>query len=403
MSKGRNVMRLNKHWLNISRLRFYSSVVLALFVTIAIGFIWYSNLVSPNGYTIISDLTVFWAASHLALSGNASNAYFTSELREAVMAVDPGVKGSFGWFYPPTFYLLILPLGLLPYFPAYLAFMLPTLAGYTAVVYRILPRKETLLVLASFSGVWMNLLRGQNGFLTAAIAGSAILCLERRPILAGVFVGLLMIKPHLALLFPVALIAIGAWRTLIVAAVVSIIFMISAIAILGFESFGAWVHSVSLARELMESNGVAYWVHMPTVFSFMRLLGGSIAVSYLLHTTVALAATFFVWWAWRYCANWQLRGASLTTATFLISPYLMEYDLTWLALPIAWTTALGLKEGWLRGEREIMVAVWLLPLLSGVIASTLSIQLGPFIVLALLWTIARRIQHRLHERDFHEI
>jgi len=61
--------------------------------------------------------------------------------------------------------------------------------------------------------------------LTAALAGAALLSLERRPILAGVFIGLLAIKPHLALLFPVALIAIGAWRTLLAAAVTGTTFI----------------------------------------------------------------------------------------------------------------------------------------------------------------------------------
>ena len=392
----------NRHWLNASRLKLYSGITLAIFSALAFGFIWYSNLVTSNGYTIISDLTVFWVASHMALAGHASHAYLMPELREAVMAVDPGVKGAFGWFYPPTFYLVVLPLGLLPYLPAYLTFMLPTLAGYAAVVYRILPRRETLLVLASFSGVWMNLLRGQNGFLTAAMAGMALLSLERRPVLAGVFMGLLTIKPHLALLFPVAMVAAGAWRVLFVAAASAILFMAAATMMLGMETLLAWTHSVNAARELMESNGAAYWVHMPTVFSFLRLLGTPITAAYMGHTVVALGAATVVWWVWRYCVHGPLRAAALTTATFLISPYLLEYDLTWLALPVAWMTALGTKEGWLRGEREILVAVWLLPLLSGIIAKATSIQVGPWVLLVLLWSITRRVRLALHESRHHE-
>jgi hypothetical protein len=376
--------------------------MLVFFLVFAFGFIGYSNLVSPDGYVIISDMTVFWVASHFALAGHASSAYHIPELREAVMAVDPGVKGSFGWFYPPTFYLLVFPLGLLPYLPAYLAFMLPTLAGYVTVVYRIFPRKELLLVLASFSGLWMNLLRGQNGFMTAALAGAALQCIQRRPVLAGVFIGILSIKPHLALLFPVALIAAGAWKTFFSAAVTSTLFMVVATSALGIETFGAWLHSVGAARELMESHGSAYWVHMPTTFALLRLLGVPVLASYVGHGMVALGATVVVWWVWRYCTQWELRGAVLTTATFLISPYLLEYDLTWLALPIAWMAVLGLREGWLRGEREIMIAAWLLPLVSGIVAKALSIQIGPLVLVSMLWMLARRVRIELRENALHE-
>ena len=394
--------RVHRHWLNSGRLKLYSTLMLAFFLIFAFGFIGYSNLVSPDGYVIISDMTVFWVASHFALAGHALGAYQIPELREAVMAVDPGVKGSFGWFYPPTFYLLIAPLGLLPYVPAYLAFMLPSLAGYITVVYRILPRKELLLVLASFSGLWLNLLRGQNGFLTAALAGAALQTLKRRPVLSGVFIGLLSIKPHLALLFPVALIAAGAWQTLIAAAVAAILFMIVATSVLGIASFEAWLHSVEAARALMESNGPAYWIHMPTTFALLRLLGVPILLSYLGHGLVAVGATAVVWWVWRRCAHLELRGATLTTGTFLISPYLLEYDLTWLALPIAWMTVVGMREGWLRGEREVMVAAWLLPLLSGIIAKQLTIQIGPLVLVTLLFMIARRVHFQIQNGVHHE-
>jgi len=385
MSQGK------KCWLNSRRIKLYSSIAIAFFAAFFFGLIRYSNLVDPKGYTIISDLTVFWVAAHFGLAGHASDAYVISQLREAVLAIDPGIKGSFGWFYPPTFYLLILPLGLLPYLPAYLAFILPTLACYAFVIYRIMPRNEALWILASFSGVWINLLRGQNGFLTASLAGAVLLCMERRPTLAGILLGLLTIKPHLALLFPVALIAIGAWQILLTAAVVSIGFMAIGSTILGIDTFPAWLYAMNTARELMEGNGPAYWTHMPTVFSFFRLIGASITVSYAAHIIVAACAIASVWWVWRNYTSLELRGAVLTVATCLVSPYFLEYDLTWLALPIAWLSKHALKYGWLRGEREMMVAAWITPVAMGYISQHfLPINIGPLVLIALLWIVIRR-------------
>ncbi len=382
---------LTKHWLNPARIRFYSGVTLGVFLAITFGLFWFSNLIDPNGYVIITDLTVFWSASHLALAGHAPDAYIVSKLRDAVFVFYPNVKGSFGWFYPPSFYLWILPLGLIPYLPAYFVFVLPTLAFYVLVIRRIIWNREAAWTLVSFSGVWLNLLRGQNGFLTAALAGSALLCLKKQPILAGVFIGLLTIKPHLALVFPVALIAIGAWRTLVAAFFSALFMLISGVAVLGWDTFPAWIHSLDIARQFTESNGPEYWVHMPTIFAFCRMLGSSIAMAYTAHALVAIGATAAVWWVWRHCAEHSLRAAILTTSTLLISPYVLEYDLTWLALPVAWMSSFSQQRGWIVGEREVFVLAWLLPLLCSIIATITSVQIGPFGVLLLMWVILRRV------------
>ncbi len=381
----------NKHWLTARRIKLYSGILLLFFLTSSFGFIWYSNLVSSDGYTIISDLTVFWVAAHFGLSGHASDAYLVPKLRETLLILYPDVKGNFGWFYPPSFFLCILPLGIFPHFLAYLVFMIPTFAFYVYTIRRIFWKPEAVWVLASFSGIWLNLLRGQNGFLTAALAGTALLYLKKQPVLAGAFIGVLTIKPHLALMFPVALIAIGAWRTLVAAVISALVMLVSGGAILGWDTFPAWINSLSIARQFTENNGPDYWIHMPTIFSFCRLLGFSIAVSYTAHIFVALGASVAVWWVWRHCGDYSLRAAMLTASTMLVSPYILEYDLTWLALPIAWMSAFALRQGWRRGEREVMILAWLLPVLCSIIAHLTSIQIGPFGLLLLLWIILKRV------------
>ena len=209
----------NKHWLNASRIKLYSGVMLGFFLIIAIGFVGFSNLVSSKGYTIVTDFTVFWAVSRLALEGQATGAYFLPNLRLVLESIDPAIIGNYGWFYPPPYFLIILPFGLMPLLPAYLVFMFSSLAGYVMVIHSIFWRREALWCLAGFSGIWLTIRFGQNSFLTASLAGAGLLFLERRrPILSGVFIGLLCIKPHLAGLFPLALVAIGAWRTFITAA-----------------------------------------------------------------------------------------------------------------------------------------------------------------------------------------
>jgi len=246
-------------------------------------------------------------------------------------------------------------------------------------------------LLAGFSAVWINFMHGQNGFLTAALAGAGILCLRKRPYLAGVFIGLLAIKPHLALLFPVALVAIGAWRTLATAAATAFALTAAGTAVLGRATLAACLNGLGEARHFLEDGGLP-WQKMPTVFAFSRLLGLPVAVAYGLHIVVAVGAALAVWHVWRRCSDWELRGAALMTATFLISPYVFDYDLAWLAFPIAWLALKGIRGGWLGREREILTAAWILPFLMAPIASTISLQIGPFVLIALLWIVVRRAE-----------
>src|SRR5438105_147271 len=72
-----------------------------------------------------------------------------------------------------------------------------------------------------------NVGHGQNGFLTATLLGGGLIFLERRPILAGVLLGLLAYKPQFGLLIPLVLLATGRW-TAIAAATVTVLSACSA-------------------------------------------------------------------------------------------------------------------------------------------------------------------------------
>ena len=381
----------DNHWLGLKRLRLYSRTAALVFSILAIGLVFHSNIVDPNGFPLVFDFGVFWGAAYLALSGHPADAYQSSHLQSAVKTIIPIVtEGSYGWFYPPNFFLFISPLALVPYLYAYLVFMLLTLAVYVIVVQRIFPGRDALWCLAGFSGVWVNLLLGQNAFLTAALAGAALMQLGRRPVLSGVLIGFLSIKPQLALLFPVVLVALGAWRTFLVAAVVGLSTMLAATTILGVDVLTSWWENLGLAKVFLEIGGTGYWMKMPTMFAFLRILGAPVGMAYAGHGLIAVGVVIAVWWVWKNCTEDALRNAALTTGSLLVSPYLFEYDLAWLALPIAWMAKTGLSRGWLSWEREILILCWLLPFLMMVLARLMPIQVAPWVLLALLGLILRR-------------
>jgi hypothetical protein len=62
------------------------------------------------------------------------------------------------------------------------------------------------------------LISGQSSLLTAAMLVAIFALLDRKPVAAGVLIGLLSIKPQLGILFPFMLMASGRWRVFIAAA-----------------------------------------------------------------------------------------------------------------------------------------------------------------------------------------
>src|SRR5262249_20816814 len=143
--------------------------------------------------------------------------------QHANFAPDMGFEASYyAFFYPPLFLLICLPLALLPYGVALAVWVGTTGAACLAVVRMLLPKCwPAALVLLAFPGMLMNAGHGQNGALSTALLGAATLQLDRRPRLAGAFLGAMCFKPQLALLVVPALLAARRWQTLLWAAMVT--------------------------------------------------------------------------------------------------------------------------------------------------------------------------------------
>jgi len=381
------------HWLNRERLTAYPRICLVVLLLTAVVWVAISeNGIDAQGKPLGYDFITFWGASHLALEGNAVGAYDPATILGAERLAVPENAQIFLWHYPPTFYLVILPLALLPYGLAFLLFVGASFAGYLAVIRRIVSLPGTWMPLVAFPGVLINLFHGQNAFLTAALMGGALLLLPLRPVLAGVLIGLLTIKPHLGILLPLVLLATGQWRALLCAALTTGLFLLISIAVMGQDTLAAFWHNLPLVRQVLEE-GLLSWDKMPTFFAFSRLLGAPIWAAYFLHLLVAVAAAACVLWVWLKTPLPNLRNAALVTGTLLISPYLFDYDLAWLGLSIAWLGLEGYRKGWLKGEREILAVAWLLPLLMAPIVGLSHIQIAPFVLAGLLGVIVRRVNY----------
>jgi hypothetical protein len=213
--------------------------------------------------------------------------------------------------------------------------------------------------------------------------------------LAGVCFGLLTVKPQLGLMIPLALIVSGRWRVIASACITALGLALASLATFGVATWRGWVAVSPLARRALEEE----WVgseKMQSAFAAVRLLHGALGLAYGVQAAVALAAAAILVQVMRRRPSETLapdalaQGATLATASLLASPFMLDYDLMLLSLPLAWLVREQAKGGALPWEKTAMFVAFLLPLVSRLVADRLGIPIGPPIVFALLLVVARR-------------
>lgn len=108
-----------------------------------------------------------------------------------------------------------------------------------------------------------------------------------------------------------------------------------------------------------------------------------------------MAAMGVLAWTARRRPGGEAEGALLVTATLLCTPFLLDYDLVCLALPLAWVFAQARRTGWLEWEKLVLLAGFVLPLGSRLLAGSAGLPVAPLVLVALLLVVARRCERVL--------
>ena len=373
-------------WFDAARARGYLVILAVLSAVVVAGYLYLSSpLLDPRGKALGTDFASFWTASQLALAGGSP---WNVEAHQAAQAAMFGEGAGYAaFFYPPPYLLVCLPMALLPYAASLAAWLAATGAAFFAMARRWLGPDAGWLPVAAFPAVLVNAGHGQNAFLTAALFGAGALAGQKRPWLSGVLFGCLIIKPHLAVLVPLFMIATSDWRGFIAAGATALGLCLLSWAVLGPEAWEGFLETSALARQTLENDLVGY-AKMQSAYAGARLLGAPGAAAWALQgVALALAATAV--WATRK-ADARARGAVLATATLLATPFLLDYDLLLLAVPLAWLFREATLGGWRDWEKAALLAGFALPLVSRPLALAVGLPLAPLVVLALLACVARR-------------
>jgi hypothetical protein len=379
-------------WLNGDRATAWSRVLAV--VTFAVVAIWIGlapGVRDTMGKPLGTDFVAFWTAARMVADGVSASAVYDHARHGALQSQVFGAAGGYAPFpYPPTFLLFCLPLGLLPYLAALSAWVLTTGYAYWRVARAWLGQTAGLATpVLAFPAVLINLAHGQTAFLAAALFGGGALLLGRRNFTAGLLLGALVFKPHLGLLIPIVLAASRNGRAFAGAAVSASALIAASVAVLGLDVWLAFPSQVEVMRQVV-AEGHLDLGKLVSVFAAARLYGASVPTALVIHGVGVVAVSGAVaLFAWRRPLSPAI-GPALIAATPLVSPYLLDYDLLLAALPLAWLLARGRREGFLAWEKPVMLAAFVLPLVTRLLAVNLGLAVAPVVLAALIAIVLQR-------------
>jgi alpha-1,2-mannosyltransferase len=341
-------------------------------------------VIGPIMDVLFPDFLVFHAAVRAFLEGKLALVYdidaFTQFQNVIYADRFRGPVLFRPFLYPPIWLLMLLPFGLLAVATSYGVFMVLTAAAATAFE----GRRDGwgwLAVITSPAAVWV-VLAGQNTFLSVALFYGGLRLLDRSPAAAGILLGLLAYKPQIWVLVPLALLAARQWRALAWTAATVAVLSLASLGVFGLDFWLAFLDAAREAGSARVANIMfeRIYMHMVTLVAAARIVGLSPGVAGAIQLAGAVVAVAAVWFAFRRHRSGEARTAVLMTATFLVSPYTLNYDLLLLMPAAVALFRRGIALGFYPLERLLYFVLWLMPTV-GMILNRLDLPIMPLVIL----------------------
>lgn len=344
-----------------------------------------AGLANMGGGVVGNDFLAFYSSARLTLAGDAA-AVFDMPRYFAVQDEISRLGPHFPWAYPPNLLLLIAPLGALPYLAALPVWLIVTTTPFALLLWRWGRIALPAVLLAP--PIVQNTLVGQNGALTASLLlGGCVALGARRSLLAGALFGLLVYKPQVAVLAPIALLAAGDRRALIGFAAAAAALPLASAAVFGLDIWAAFLAHLPDHLQLVVSGRLPA-ERFPTVFVLVERLTHDVTVAKGAQAVSTLAAWAAVWGVWRRSRDLEARIVALCVAMPLATPFMLEYDLTIWAAP-GLLAAMRVWRGAARRFDRLAMFLWLLTPPAIWIASLTGVNVGLAPVLAVAFGSVR--------------
>lgn len=349
-----------------------------------------AGVTNAAGEHLGRDFVNFWSGPRLAENGRAALAYDVEAYHQFQKTL-VGPASEFKIYgYPPSTMLLSWPLVALPYLPGLAAWTLLGIGLFAWLLSRLVGWQMAALAAIGAPAAYLNILAGQNGYFTAALLAGGLSLLDRRPVLAGVVLGLLAYKPQMGILLPVALAAGNRWRSFAAAALIVIGLIAASFVLLGAEAWSGFLDEMKMQTRVLEL-GHDMWYRIQTVFIMLRMLGVGLAAAYAAQACSAVLALFAVAVVWRSRSALELKAATLVVAMFLATPYAMDYDMVVLPFVAAWLARDALVgRGFRAWEKTALCLLLAQPIMTMLLSHLVGIKVAPIVLWLTLGLLLRR-------------
>jgi hypothetical protein len=340
------------------------------------------------------DFMVFYTLGTLAERGDWAAQYDWREFHALqVTLFPPSADYSYPPTYPPLVPALYMGFARLPFESAFAAWLVFSTALYSglawlaASAWRHIPRAQIVLASLVFPPLVAHQVLGQSTVwpLTAFVVGWWTLT-RGRPLLGGLALSLVAIKPHLGMALAVVLLATRSWRVIAGIGAGCAAQALLTVVVCGTGAVAAYVRTTLVVLRnpmLLDPSDPRHTHALRTSLERVVPVAAATSVWILVSGLVAVLTVL----VWRRSQEWTLRFASLLLATLLISPHVQTYDAILLAPAALWLT------GWAFQHHRTSVIVGL--------AALSIIFLTPFTRIAgvpltiplmiwLLWETSRR-------------
>lgn len=297
---------------------------------------------SLNRPTTTHDFLAFYAGASLAREGRAGELYNLEEILERQAPIqDAGRVIPFN--RPPFYAVLLAPLALLRYEGAFWTWIFLQIAaltgcwiwaarrfGHDAVVFTIL-----------YPPAILGIAHGQDcAFVLAILIGSYVLAERGKHFRSGLLLGAGLVKFHLMLLWPLALLMQKRWRALAGFATAGAIGVFWSVALIGLSGIGPYIRVLTTTQMKELAPSIYKHINVEAFLANFDVRAPTIVL--------VLDAAFACF------ALMKLRKSELPkfysgtlAATVVVSPHVFGYDATMLLLPL-WLSISRARSRFLR-------------------------------------------------------
>jgi arabinofuranan 3-O-arabinosyltransferase len=338
------------------------------------------------------DFVNLWSGGRAAWSGRYDLLFdVRKHMAEITRLIHADVHpNGWMWSYPPTAFWLGMPFALFNYSTAIVLWWMAGLAAYLAAFSFGGARaasRSWLPWICIAPGTLFPLFFGQTSLLLSAVLIVGLLLAGSRPVLAGALLGLLVVKPHIAMLVPVILIAQRQGRAFVATGVFAALYLALTLGAFGLEPWEKFFTVTVPGMMNVHMLGDFFFTDLGIAPHYMlRRLSVPTSAAIQIQWVLAAATAAWLLWLLPRIDDQDLRLSVAAAASLFASPYMIHYELALLSLASFRALAYlpEAAEHWRAARKRIGFIGLAAPVIALYLSAAINVNVAPLMMLAVM-------------------